>query len=70
MSHVDEKASLKLGFKDLSGRQAAGIGLCLSPAARLTQERPKAVSAFNTQKMSLFTSSEAPGTADLVLNTS
>lgn len=43
VSHVDKKASLKLGFKDLSGRQAAGAGICQSPAARLTQKPPKAM---------------------------
>lgn len=38
MSHVDKKASLKLGFRDLSGRQAAGAGICQSPAYPGTPE--------------------------------
>lgn len=38
VAHVDKKANLKFGFKDLSGRQEARAGVCQSPAARLTQE--------------------------------
>ena len=58
--HVDEEVNLKLGFKDLSGRQAAGAGICLAPAALPRIPKDSVDLQQMGQKMSLLASPEAP----------
>lgn len=58
--HVDEEVSWKLGFEDLSGRQAAGVGKCLSPAALPRTPKGSVDLQQMGQEMSLSASPEAP----------
>lgn len=60
VSHVNEKASLKLNFKGISGKQTVGAGIWWNSQAYPGISKGSVDLHQIGQKMSLFASSEAP----------